>query len=610
MLIKNSLRQLFRRRKQTLLFVVLLILASGLCALGQGYLTSNQKKMEKYESSFHTIGTVEQKADFTRESQNWDAEDKSWHTYWQPAYESILPLEILDFPDARYLSEPEKRVCYGAYSPEYEMYDNGLTMAVMIEASPVEDAVPDHPIEMVVKKALYGTYMHEGVKIRFCDHYNPEPKMLYKDKTYIMCVCDDLGHDSEKEFPEDMVREYRPAYNMESTQCDVNGIPMESVLPEDYYYEEITEGFYETEKGKYWLNCLDAWEYVKHVFPVTGTNNIQLMMAFYRGDVAVSEGREFTREEYEKGRKVCLVSDQFAAKNNLTVGDCLRLPLLFADYKRSAGWRYSSYGVRSTSMLNAQGEVYPVFEDSEYEIVGTYSGLGGVLDEYGLGYQEIVIPAKSVKNSDADNIIASGPMLGSTTSFEIANGTIEEFMEKWSQVKESGKVEINFYDHGYSRLASHIKNMRWLAVLILTFGVVMILATLSYFCWLFVVKEKERVAVERAIGFHLRQSFLSLFSGIFLILLVGTAAGCVCGTFLSGELMERSGNTSYYDTAFSRNVAVEMEDIPMEEVSLGELACSSAATGGVIVLVGALLAGVVVYHTVKKEPLEMFGKEE
>lgn len=44
------------------------------------------------------------------------------------------------------------------------------------------------------------------------------------------------------------------------------------------------------------------------------------------------------------------------------------------------------------------------------------------MDEYGLGYNEIIIPSRSVKNSDADNILESGPMTGSTTSFRIANG--------------------------------------------------------------------------------------------------------------------------------------------------------------------------------------------
>lgn len=60
-----------------------------------------------------------------------------------------------------------------------------------------------------------------------------------------------------------------------------------------------------------------------------------------------------------------------------------------------------------------------------------------------MGFNEIIIPANSVKNSDKGNIVDYGPMTGSTASFQIANGTIPEYMEKWEN-KASAMWRLHF----------------------------------------------------------------------------------------------------------------------------------------------------------------------
>ena len=73
LLFKNSMRQLFRMKGRAALFLLLLIFASGLCSIGREFLVTNQAKMEAYEGSFMTIGTVEQKADQVGERRVWGA---------------------------------------------------------------------------------------------------------------------------------------------------------------------------------------------------------------------------------------------------------------------------------------------------------------------------------------------------------------------------------------------------------------------------------------------------------------------------------------------------------------------------------------------------------
>ena len=71
MIIRNSIRQLWRMKGRTFLFLLLLILASGLCSMGFGFFVINQWNMKKYEDSFMTIGTVEQVPKSFREVQEW-----------------------------------------------------------------------------------------------------------------------------------------------------------------------------------------------------------------------------------------------------------------------------------------------------------------------------------------------------------------------------------------------------------------------------------------------------------------------------------------------------------------------------------------------------------
>lgn len=612
LLFRNSIRQLLRMKGRAVLFLLLLIFASALCSIGRGFLIMNQEKMEAYEESFMTIGTVEQKADKVTERMIWDAETKDYHIYNTSVYNSYVPLSVLNFEGADYLSGPERRCFYGSYMPQYEMYGTGMAMAMgeIVEGSPVEDAVPDHPIKFKVTRVLAGKGIMEGNIINFCDHHNPKPEMLYKDKTYVMSLQDYPGHKDGKEFEGQFVSEYIPYPVVESDQVYIDGNEVPDEVEDGHFCDEVTEGFYESERGQRWLNVIASLDYMLHIFPVTGTNDIHLMMAFYNGNAYISQGREFTEEEYARGDRVCLVSELFAQRAGLAIGDELPLALLYANYGRTPGRAFATNSAAAFSMVNAKGEIYPVFEESDYKIIGMYGGQSGLRDDYGLGYNEIIIPSRSVKNSDADNILESGPMTGSNTSFCIANGTIEEYMEKWNKL-QIPNVEITFYDGGYSKMEANINNMKYIARLLIVMGVSMVLMVLGYFSWLFILKQKERTAVERCLGFRKWHSFVSLFSGIFLLILVGSICGAAAGSCLSGAIADRVAKEDYYDKTFGNSMVTDVAD--MEEMSYEQADSWKAAVECALAVVtaGAVIAAAGIYGNLRKEPMKMLtGRDE
>ena len=610
LLFRNSIRQLMRMKARAVLFLLLLTFASGLCSIGRGFLITNQAKMEAYEDSFMTIGTVEQKADSVRERMIWDAETKDYHIYNISVYNSYVPLSVLDFEGADYLSGPERRCFYGSYMPEYEMYDMGMCLSEIVEGSPVEDAVPDHPIAFQVSRVLGGQGgIRKGHVISFCDHYNPKPEKLYADKTYVMSLTYSPGHEDQKEFEGDTPSEYIPYPVLGSTQVDAAGNKVPDEVDDDHFCDEVTEGFYDSPMGRRWLNIVGTWDNLRHTFPVTGTNDIYLMMAFYNGNAFISQGREFTEEEYARGDRVCLVSETFAQREGLALGDELPLALQYANYGRTAGRAFAVNTAAAFTLINARGEVYPIFEEGDYKIVGMYGGQAGLRDEYGLAYNEIIIPSRSVKNSDADNILESGPMMGSNTSFCIANGTIDEYMEKWSRLQISN-VEITFYDGGYSELEANINNMKYIARLLLVMGVSMVFMVLGYFSWLFILKQKERTAVERCLGFRKMHSFLSLFSGIFLLILVGSVCGSLAGSYLSGEIAGRIEKENYYDKTFGNSMGTDAGEMA-ETYEPEEPLKAAAECALAVVAAGTVIAAAGIYVNLRKEPMKMLaGRDE
>lgn len=607
LLFRNSMRQLFRMKGRAVLFLLLLVFASGLCSVGRGFLIMNQAKMEAYEDSFMTIGTVEQKADQIRERMIWDAEDQNYHIYNTSVYNSYVPLSVLNFEGADYLSGPEQRCFYGSYMPEYEMYGMGMSLSEIVEGSPVEDSVPDHPIAFQVSRVLVGQGgIHEGHVISFCDHYNPEPEKLYADKTYVMSLTYSPGHEDQKAFEGDYPSEYIPFPVLGSTQVDVEGNKVSDEVDDEHFCDEVTEGFYESPIGRRWLNIIATWDNLRHTFPVTGTNDIYLMMAFYNGNAYISQGREFTEEEYARGDRVCLVSDVFAQREGLAVGDELPLALQYANYGRTAGLAFATNTAAAFTLINAKGEIYPIFEEGNYKIVGMYGGQAGLRDEYGLGYNEIIIPSRSVKNSDADNILESGPMMGSNTSFRIANGTIDEYMEKWSKL-QMDNVEITFYDRGYSELEANINNMKYIARLLIIMGVSMVLMVLGYFSWLFILKQKERTAVERCLGFRKMHSFLSLFLGIFVLILAGSACGSLAGSYLSGEIAGRIEKENYYDKTFGNSMGMDAGEMAEESFEPEEPLKAAAECALAIVAAGTVIAAAWIYVNLQEEPMKLLA---
>lgn len=620
MILGKSVKQLLRTPVTTALFMVLFAIAAFFMCTGAVIWARNQATIKAYENTFITIGTVQQRATSMEFTKMWDSFQKDYTRKSIATYASVVPSSVLDFDRAGYLLGPEKRPYYGAWCPDLQLWPEGTNYKTrpfyVVEVTPLEDYVPDHPGEVQIVRVLNGNMdnalfvLKPDDIILLCDHHNDDPKPLYAGKTYLLSLESGSTHDPSNLAYGEI--EYWPVTVTFSTQSRPDGTLVENnVTPP--VIQEVTDGFYETAEGQRWLAYAEAVNNSYKTVPVLPTNGTQLLLPFYNSTAAIAAGEDITPEEYAGGERVCLISENFAKMNNIAVGDTLRLPLYCANYESAP--IYGFYEVAPDSIatvpiqwfigppLNADGKPYPVFSDHEYVVKGIYSNTRSNNAAQDMGGNTVVIPAASVRESDADNIIAYGPMTDATTSFQIPNGSIETFMENY--LKQGNDVlDFTFYDHGYTQLHRGLENMKRISLLFLAIGAAMSLALVFFFCHVFISKNKMRTAIERMLGYTKKQCAASLLSGFLLVAALAVTIGCVAGIAAEGQITKRLTSQDYYDISYTIG-PLGRDGVELEENAVSVLYSPAAALA--LLLVTGLISSAFIRGNVKEEPLRLLG---
>ncbi|WP_379127323.1 hypothetical protein [Paenibacillus sp. sgz500958] len=356
-MIWNSIKQMWRTPVKTVLFLMLLILSALLLSLGCNLWQRSSVNIKAFEGTFTTIGTVQQKASAVKSNYQWDAEKKSFTLYKSPSYNTPISVTTLNFKGASYKQPPEKRPYYGAYHSDYVLEDFSDNNYMILEVTPLKDSIPAGPVKLKIKRVLLGSTERE--EIWFCDHFNPKPDMMFAGKTYVMAVQMFRAHNDAV----DTVEEYIPGRGITSTQYAPDGAHIMDDFQMKTPWDEVTDGFYETPRGKRWYELIKAEQQLKQTIPVSSTNSTNLLMPFYNGDAFIMNGRDISEAEYGDGAAVCLVSREFAQRNGLVVGSTMPLHLYFANYQESPGQNLSNT-MRNFRFgrLNASGESYKVLQ--------------------------------------------------------------------------------------------------------------------------------------------------------------------------------------------------------------------------------------------------------
>lgn len=621
---KNSLKQMMRTPVRTMFFLILMAFSSFLMTLGLCVWLKSVRTMETYKDRFMTVGTVCQMPKSFEQTFRWNAETKDYDLIKKAQYSSYYSAENLKFPGAQYIAGPEQRAYYGSYTPEYLKLGKSLNpnavqkSSLIVEFSPLEDCVPDESVQIEITRVIGGDERMEGSVVWFCDHMNPVPKKMYQDKTYAAILrhygymhgkaYDDITN-GKSMFETLVTLEYIPA-SLESGICLPDGS-----LPYDAFRDgreifEVTDGFYETDTGERLLNLAETegdWQYIQ---PVTGTNKTCLLMYFYNGDAYISEGRDISEEEYASGSKVCLAPASFMKNNGLSLGDKIKVQLLYTDTCLSAGSHFFLDGGSRyySGTIDSEGNPLKPFETSEYKVVGIYETVtGGMNNQFNPGADELIVPMESVRERDGRNLLACGPMTDETSSFQIPNGTVDEFLKGWAEYGTE-ELEFTFYDGGYTQLKAGIDHMRSISFLLLSAGVILICLLLFFFSHSFITKQAERTAIERSLGMTRAQCRNSILSGFLLLMFLGSLAGGLGGREWSGRISAENVRKAHYDTAFTVGSVKNEKEIEIEDVS--DAGWVPVCCVCFIMAAGWGIAWNKMNRSLKREPLQLWSGEQ
>ncbi len=617
--------------------------------LGISLFVSTESNMKEIDASFRTVGTIGQKIKGFIDRKQYNAIEEAYAYSTEEVFGEPIPVESFIFPDVEFIYPPTNRPFYIAESSEYVKggwVSHDLNSISVLEYKILEIYPDALPVRAEVTKVLGGPF-HEGQEIWVSQHYIENPVTLEEGKKYVSGLLPDGPLNSINAEDYWGIAKYTilapniPYLPLYSNQIDEDGkwldadyakemkaIQLQDAMGGFYsnttHHEqginpvlEVTHDFYQSEAGRRLQLYAQGAEFSNSA-RITPVDSLDLLLEFYKRDIYYTDGREITQEEFDTGSAVCMIDADHASFNNLSVGDMVSFEFISAIYGESQGSQFAQYSLRtdlSANSFNAKGELYKSFFEDTYEIVGIYERMNktyyDLSDPYALGYGAVILPAKSIKGSDSKNMNGNLILQPYNVSFEIPNGTSSLFMEKLEESGLADLVDVTFYDGGYENIKSGLMGIRSLAIILMLAGIATSLATLFFFTYIFIAKEKKRVAIERSLGITKRCVAISLVLGIMIVVLIGSTTGFILGfessDYVAGSVMESSQNDSF-STEFSNWVLSldgAKEENAIVKAADSILTPALAITG--FLIISAIVATILVYVTINKSPIELLS---
>lgn len=240
---------------------------------------------------------------------------------------------------------------------------------------------------------------------------------------------------------------YPPAVAMIWNEKERRGIPLTEEELEEHYISDLDcryvipysrDSEYPSEVRK----AAESAERTHHSFPVLGTDYLERLYEFHLGELFLTEGRSFTRQEYESGETLCIISEQMAQINGLTVGDKIPLSFFLTEEKLRGillFYRHPNYVL--SHEIEHQGEVG---EPREFRIIGLYRAKNvWNFDFFSITPNTVFIPNKAMPSAHLklDR--------GHFQTIVVNRDAVEAFQDKMKESRIRSSV-VSVHDNGYA----------------------------------------------------------------------------------------------------------------------------------------------------------------
>ena len=316
----------------------------------------------------------------------------------------------------------------------------------------------------------------------------------------------------------------------------LQGKPVEDAQPTIVHLEGTAEEFLNSPEGASWAKALEGISVNNHAFPILGVDRLSYIADFNRGRARVVEGRDFTRQELDRGEKVCILSQTLAAANGISVGDTIDLQ--YYQYDWDSPYQYfleSGFGTTRPTAYFYTGRTPLEAESQTYTVVGLYRNgdpWGAEEEElYGFTTNTIFTPKKAVTGTmDYGN-------QGLFRTLVLENGKIPQFREL---VTEAGYEDLFIYhDQGYEAVEPHLAHYQSAAGRALWVGVSLWAAIMLLTVLLFTLQQKKNLEIMRRLGTPPGACIRYIILSQGAILLPGTLLGLGAGIVLWSKVAEK-----------------------------------------------------------------------
>lgn len=299
--------------------------------------------------------------------------------------------------------------------------------------------------------------------------------------------------------------------------------------------------FLQTTKDEAWLQALDCLQINRHAFPVVATPNLRAMAQFAIEDAMLSEGRSFTQQEYDKGSRVCVISEALAAANGISVGDSISLGF----YERDENIPYQPFAkTANPSAAYYSPQLGFAAEEEAYEVVGIYRQKNAwTEDEYAFTPNTIFVPEQAVtcQTTTSDS--------GIFRTITLENGT-QDAMEALLAANNLSGLFV-YYDQGYSVMQSSLQSYFSVSTTVVAVGLGAWAGLILLYLLLFPLQQRKEIRRMWALGVPLGQIRRYLMETAAGILLPGLLLGGVLGAVLLDAVTSRIGTAAGAEVTLS-----------------------------------------------------------
>ena len=485
MIFKRSLENIFRSKTKSILFFTLIFFTSTMLSISLGVWISVNDFLNKCDENYKTIAVLEYMG--TEYPDETILDEKM-----QKAVRDFDYSVITDNSNVLNWDRSEKAIGYveGYYRTDLNApYKDSAVLVI----SDIWDVGRNNEVGTIVTESIYSVEDNTGMLVLV---ENPEFQWE-KKRDYLVHGEYVLGKTSY-----DYLK-LKPFENDTAAKAGFTDWESTAIL-------DITEqDDYLLNDGEVFQKIADTYKVINNSLIVTETSDLHSLLPFNQQELFVKYGREFSASEYKNGSSVCIVSEAFAKKMGLSVGDKIDVSIAVSENTAP----FESYWVDTGFQYG-----------NEYEIVG-------IVNNHRDLEHILFIPSDKGMDLTVNQI---GYTIGTAV---LENGTAGEFYNEISP-ELADRMKISIYDQGYSQVAEPFKDIRRLASIVSVACIMTVISVLALFGFSFVYRQRDVSDIMIKLGAGRKRVYGYFLYSSGLLSLAAVICGSLVSFFLSGRVTE------------------------------------------------------------------------